>query len=347
MAAATSSLPRRRRGAGRVTLADVASAAGVSSITVSRVLNEPGKVSADLRDRILAAIAELGYVPNGAARALASARPLLVAVLVPSLTNEVFVETLRGIREVLQPKGYQILIGDTGYDANDEAAMLNTYLAFGPGGLLLTGLQQTDAVRLRLETLRLPRVHMMELPAPDQVAPLTVGFSQTAAAVAMTDYLIERGHRRIGFLATQLDHRTLLRRDGWRASMQTHGLYSPELEITDPGRSSVARGGELLSQILASGLPPLNALFCNNDDVAQGVIFEAHRRGLVVPKDLAVVGFNDLAASAWINPGLTTIATPRYEVGREAALRLLGSMAGDAPGAPLDLGFKLVTRASA
>ncbi|MFD2261256.1 LacI family DNA-binding transcriptional regulator [Lacibacterium aquatile] len=346
MAPATSSLPRRRRGAGRVTLADVASAAGVSSITVSRVLNDPGKVSADLRDRIVAAIAELGYVPNGAARALASARPLLVAVLVPSLTNEVFVETLRGIREVLQPKGYQILIGDTGYDADDEARMLDTYLAFGPGGLLLTGLQQTEAVKLRLETLRLPRVHMMELPAPNQPAPPTVGFSQTAAATAMADYLIGRNYRRIGFLATQLDHRTLLRRDGWRASMQAHGLYNTDLEITDPGRSSVGRGGELLTQILASGMK-LDALFCNNDDVAQGVVFEAQRRGMDVPKDLAVVGFNDLAASAWINPGLTTIATPRYEVGREAALRLLELMGGGSAPAPLDLGFRLVTRGSA
>lgn len=337
---------RRRKGAGRVTLAEVAAAAGVSSITVSRVMNEPDKVSDDLRDKVMAAVTRLGYVPNGAARALASARPLIVAVLVPSLTNEVFVETLQAIRGVLEPKGYQVLIGDTGYSPEAEEKLLNAYLAFGPGGLILTGLKQSERVRQRLAALRLPRVHMMELPTPgDPAPPPSVGFSQEEAGAAMTRYLISRGYRRIGFLATQLDDRTLQRRNGWGGAMEQAGLYDPALEITDPGRSSVGRGAELLRRILADG-PVVEALFCNNDDVAQGVMFEAQRRGISIPGDLAVAGFNDLSASAWCNPGLTTIATPRAAVGRLSALTLIDLLASKSAPPARDLGFELVIRGS-
>jgi LacI family gluconate utilization system Gnt-I transcriptional repressor len=328
---------------GRVTLTEIAARVGTSAITVSRAINTPHLVSEELRAQIQAAIAELGYLPNRAARALASARSDSVAVLIPSLSNTVFIELLEGVRDVLHVIGYRMLIGDTRYSPDEEENLLRAYLEHSPDGILVTGLDQTPATRQLLARSAIPVVYMMEVA---QSAPYAVGFGQFEAGQAITRHLLERGYRRIGFLGAQLDPRVMERLAGYRAALQEAGLPYPVGEIFDPRPSSIGLGVSLLEQLQRQA-PDCDAVFCCNDDLAHGVLFECQRRGIRVPQQLAVAGFNDLAASSWICPTLTTIATPRYDVGHAAASMLLQLMRGEVPApARVDVGFSLVVRES-
>lgn len=328
---------------GRVTLSEIAERVGTSAITVSRVLNTPHLVSEELRTQIESVIAELGYMPNRAARALARARSDSVAVLIPSLSNTVFTQLLEGVRDVLNRAGYRTLIGDTRYSPEEEESLLRAYLEHSPDGILITGFDQTPATRDMLNRSRVPVVHMMEMTDGDAYS---VGLEQFDAGRAITRHLLERGYRRIGFLGAQLDPRVLERLAGYRAALHDAGINYPVGELLDATPSSIGLGATLLDRLLRQA-PQTDALFCCNDDLALGVLFECQRRGIRVPHQLAVAGFNDLAPAAWVHPALTTISTPRYEIGHTAAEMLLQLMKGEKPEpAKKDLGFSLVVRES-
>ena len=334
----------RSSSTGRATMADIARLAGVSTITVSRAFKKPDLVTEDLRTRILGHAADLGYVPNRVASALAGAPSMNVVVLIPSMTNMVFVEMLAGIHEVLHPRGYQILIGVTRYSPVEEERLLQTYLEFLPDGLLLTGVDHLPGTWTRLESQKQPTVHMME--TTDRPGCYCVGFSQFDGGYAMARHLLDRGYRRIGFVAAQLDPRTLARADGYRQALRDAGLYEPRRELLVPDPSSISMGATLLDRLLAEA-SDCDAIFFCNDDLAQGALFQCHRRKIDVPKQLAIAGFNDLPGSAWTSPSLTTIATPRYQIGRQAATMLLTLLEGKQPAIPsFDLGYMLMARES-
>jgi LacI family gluconate utilization system Gnt-I transcriptional repressor len=325
-------------------MADVGLLAGVSAITVSRAFKTPDKVTQELRDRIRDAAQSLGYVPNRAASALAAARSMNIVVLIPSMTNLVFVELLAGIHDVLHPRGYQELIGVTRYTPAEEDRLLGSFLPFQPDGLLLTGIDHLPEAWRKLERLGRPVVHMMEL--ADRPGACSVGLSQEAAGAALARHLMERGYRRIGFVAAQLDPRALARGAGYRAALQQAGLYDPARELMVPVPSSISLGADLLDRMREQA-PECDALFFCNDDLAQGALFQCRRRSIAVPDELAIAGFNDLPASAWCAPSLTTIATPRYEIGRVAAEMLLTLLeGGEPPARQVDLGFTLMARES-
>ena len=335
----------RSRDRGRVTLAEEAARAGVGTMTASRAINQPELVSAALRARVDEAVAELGYVPNRAARALASSQSKVIVVLVPSLSNAVFTDVLAGIQDALEKDGYQILIGNTRYSDAEEEKLLNIYLQSNPDGVLLSGLTHSKQVNKILASSKLPVVSMMDLASsPDA---LSVGFSQLEAGYTMTRYLLDKGYKRIGFMGAQRDERTLKRAEGYRRALREAGLYDPLLETMVGDPSTIALGAELLGRML-SVAPDCDAIFCCNDDLAQGAIFQCQRRGIAVPGKLAICGFNDLPVSAWMNPSVTTIATPRYRVGYEAAQLLRAVIQGDKPAVTrIDLGFTLMARESA
>lgn len=338
-------LASRASSTGRATLDDVAKRVGVSTITVSRMFRQPDKVSEDLRRRIQQAADDLGYVRNRAASALASNRSMNIAVLVPSLSNSVFVDTVTGIEKVFRTHGYQMLMGVNHYSAEEEEALVRAYLAFAPDGMLLTGANYRETTRQLLNQAGIPIVHMMEL--LDRDGTYSVGFSQEAAAQAMTEHLLSKGHRRVGFVASQLDPRTLARNRGYRDTVIRAGLYAPHREVLVPDQSSIALGGILLRRLLEQA-PDTEAVFFCNDDLAQGALFECLRKGIKVPEQLAVAGFNDLPISECTVPSLTTVATPRYEIGVQAANMLLTLIEGHAPPRnTIDLGFQLKTRESA
>jgi len=284
-------------------------------------------------------------VSNRAARALASSQSHVIAVLVPSLSNAVFTAVLEGIHDAVGPGQYQLLIGNTHYSEAEEEKLLRTYLQSSPDGILLSNLAHSPAVAAMLAASNVPAVSMMDLSDDPNV--LSVGFSQLDAGMAMTRHLIGRGYRRIGFIGAQLDERTLRRAAGYRQAMREAGLFDQALELMVPDPSTIALGADLLKRMLEQ-VPDCDAVFCCNDDLAHGAVYHCQRHGIRIPQDVAVCGFNDLPASAWMMPSLTTIGTPRYQIGFEAASLLLQLIKGGEPEQRrIDLGFSLQERESA
>lgn len=334
----------RPRATGRVTLADVARAAGVSPITVSRALRGERAVDAALVARVQVAARALGYVPDPAARALASRHSAHVALLIPMLSNALFVDLLEAVQRTLRVAGYQTLIGVTHYDLLEEEHLLHEQLLHRPAGLLVTGFERSDATRALIAQSGVPCVHLMEASGVPGV--YSVGFSQVDASAELTRHLLGRGRRRIVFAAAQLDSRTLQRLEGWRRELRAAGLDDPALERLDPAPSSIALGARLFEQIMA-GDATVDAVFFCNDDLAQGALLAALRLGIKVPERVAIAGFNDLTGSDQMLPALTTVRTPRAEVGRVAADMLLSLIQGKAVASScVDLGYELVVRAS-
>lgn len=332
------------RTTGRPTLAEVARLSGVSPITASRALRGVITVAPELVEKVKQAATTLGYVANPAARALASAQSESIVVLIPSLSNQLFIETLEAVHEVMRPRGLEVLIGNYHYDIAEEENLIRNYLAYQPRGILLTGFDRSDAAKQMLGASRVPCVHMMELGVQGQG--MSVGFSQQQAGAAAAHHLLARGCKRLGFIAAQLDPRVMQRADGFRQALIAAGRYAEELQVLSPQPSSIALGGELFRQLLTQQ-PDVDGIFFCNDDLAQGATLEALRLGIKVPQQVAMVGFNDLAASAHMVPRLTSIRTPRAAIGRCAAQVLLGLLDGKQPAVQnQDLGFELVVRES-
>jgi len=338
---------KKHRASGRVTLSDVARAAGVSPSTVSRALRGERAVDPALIERVKAVSDMLGYVPDPAARALASQRSDHVGMLIPLLSNALFVDLLDAAQTSFRAAGYQTLMGVTHYNPSEEEQLLREQLLHRPAGLLVTGLDHNPATRQLIARSQVPCVHLMDLPASDGDALYCVGFRQTDAGSAMTRHLLASGRRRIAFAAAQLDPRVMQRLYGWRHALHEAGVFDPTLEFLNPAPSSLALGGVMFEQIMQQR-PAVDAIFFCNDDLAQGALMAALRMGVSVPQQVAIAGFNDLTGSDQMLPTLTTVRTPRARIGQAAADMLLSLMRGEEPEAPqLDLGFEIVQRQSA
>jgi LacI family gluconate utilization system Gnt-I transcriptional repressor len=338
---------KHHRATGRVTLNDVAHAAGVSPITVSRALRGERAVDPELVERVLAASAKLGYVPDPAARALASQRSNHVAVLIPKLSNNLFVDLLDAAQQTLRAGGFQALVGVTHYDEAQEEQLLREQLLHRPAGLLLTGLNHNAATQALIARSQVPCVHLMDLPVAGQAnPPYCVGFRQNEAGAALTRHLLATGRRRIAFAGAQLDPRVMQRLYGWRSALQEAGCYEPTLEWLNPASSSLALGGVMFEQIMGQS-PAVDAIFFCNDDLAQGALLAALRLKIDVPARIAIAGFNDLTGSDQMLPPLTSVRTPRAQIGEAGANMLLALMRGETQSpACVDLGFELVQRGS-
>jgi LacI family transcriptional regulator, gluconate utilization system Gnt-I transcriptional repressor len=339
---------KNHRATGRVTLHDVANAAGVSPITVSRALRGERAVDPLLVQRVIEASTRLGYVPDPAARALASQRSDHVAILIPKLSNTLFVDLLDAAQQTLRAAGFQALIGVTHYDAAQEEQLLREHLLHRPAGLLVTGLDHNAATRALIHRSQVPCVHLMDLPlASEPESPYCVGFRQSEAGSMLTRHLLARGCKRIAFAGAQLDPRVMQRLYGWRTALQEAKLYDPTLEWLNPASSSLALGGVMFEQIMGQ-TPAIDAIFFCNDDLAQGALLAALRLGIKVPERVAIAGFNDLTGSAQMLPTLTTVRTPRAQIGEAAARMLLSLMRGETQSqTQVDLGFEMVVRESA
>ena len=336
---------RRRAHDGAVTLKHVAERAGVAPITVSRALNTPQSVSAVLRTQIEIAVAELGYVPNRFAGALASSASRIIPVIVPSLSNAVFIEVIQGIQEVLEAERYQLLLGNTQYDLNREAELVGTLLGWSPAGLILAGLRHADRTRRLLHGYGRPVVEIMEYgPRPID---MNVGLSHLKAGETMGEHLIGRGYRQIGFIGGRLeaDYRAAQRFRGLDRAIARAGLQRRPA-FGHPEKSGPGLGGDKLMEVLAQ-CPQLDALFFANDDLAVGALLRAQREGIDVPGRIAIAGFNGLGIGALTTPALTSIVSPRQRIGEIAARKLLARVAGLPAGpARVDVGCRLAVRES-
>lgn len=331
---------------GRVRMTDVARRAHVAPATVSRVLRQPEIVAAATRNRVLRAIDELNYVPNRAAGSLASQRTGIVAMIVPTLANSIFAETVQGTATVLRACGHELLLGNSGYDDLEEESLVRALLGRQPEAFILTGARHTPATRAMLTAAAIPVVETWELPASPIDA--AVGFDNAAAARAMVEYLIDRGHRRIAMIArpfaggTRNDQRIR----EYLEVVRERGLADGLLEQSH--EANALRGGaRAMSALLTSGRA-IDAVFCADDVHALGALFECRRRGIRIPEDLALAGFGDFDVAGEAAPSLTTVRVPGLDIGRCAAERILARLAGtDATGGVEDVGFALVPRESA
>ena len=328
----------------KATLADVAKLAGVSTATVSRALSTPDLVSFEVRARIQDIIDQLGYVPNPAARALASARTNVIGVLIPSVTNNVFSDVLRGIYSVLRTSSMDVQLGNTHYSLLQEEKLLRVFLSQRPAGLIVTGIDQSPAARKLLEQASCPVVQIMEI--DDNPIDMMVGFSHWAGARATAMHLIEQGYRKIAFLGARMDPRTQRRLGGFSDALKEAGIYEERLIVTTPQPSTVGLGCALFSEVL-SVAPDVDAVFCNNDDLALGVLFESQRRHIEVPNRMGICGFNDLEMMSVANPPISSVRTFRREMGEQAVQMLLDAIAGKRPQVTkVDIGFDLIKRRS-
>ena len=329
----------------RITLDDVASLAGVSPITVSRVLRKPGAVSEGLRLRVNAAVNELGYVPNLAASRLASSRTHTIGVIVPTLYNVIFAEYLLALHEVLIGAGFQVMVVNSRYSEVEEENAIKALLGQRVEAIIIAGIHHTALSRQLLVQANLPVVQTFEL--SDDPINLNIGMSQELAGYTATRHLIDQGFRRVAFLTGNLDHRAQSRFDGYHEAMRDAGMESLEILAHKPRHSSVALGSELFAMAHERGDRP-EAIFCTDDNLALGAMQECRKRGVRVPDDISIIGFHDLEFSACVAPSLSSIATRRYETGKLAAERVLAALetTNKAGAEQVNLGFDLMSRES-
>ena len=328
----------------RVTLDDVAKAADVSAITVSRALRQPDMVSEKVRKRVESAVTKLGYVPNPAARMLATGRSNMIGVVIPSVANNVFADVLRGIYEHPDIDTFDIQLANTRYSPSLEDRAIRLLVSQKPAGLIVAGIDQSDQTRALLSSLDCPVVQIMEI--GDDPIDTCIGLSHFEAAKAATRHLLESGYVRLGFLGARMDPRTQRRLDGFRKAAENAGAYDEVRVVTTLESSSVAKGGALLSDLLAR-TTDVDAILCNNDDLALGALFEAQRRRIRIPDHLGICGFNDLEMMSAAEPSITSLRTHRFEMGQRAIERVIaGPDAKDATEKVIDLGFEVMARKS-
>jgi LacI family transcriptional regulator, gluconate utilization system Gnt-I transcriptional repressor len=336
--------PRRRKGSGAVTLRDVAKLAGVAPITASRALNNPNQVSAEVRERVAEAVRNTGYVPNLLAGALSSMRSRMVGVAVPTIAGLVFLETVQSLTEALFQAGYQVLLGQTGYDNAREDAWLDAMIGRRPDGLVLTGTSHSAAARLRLRAAGVPVVETWD--QSEDPIDMLVGFSHVEVGRSVADFLVQRGYRHLAGVAGS-DERAQRRFLAFQERARALGLTEvPIAEMATPTTLGSGRRG--LAELLARN-PEIDAVFCSSDSLAVGVMLEAQSRGIRIPQDLAVIGFGDLSMAADMSPSLTTVRIDGSAIGRQAA-RFIIERAERKPdpseGRHIDVGFEIIARDS-
>lgn len=314
----------------RPTIGDVAELAGVSTATVSRTLHTPDVVSESARKAVMEAVRRTGYTQNAAAQILRQQRAKAVLVLVPDIGNTFFSEILAGIERVASAAGLTILIGDTANDPQREEDFLR-YLRNGraDGVLLLNGrLPPSMLAELDSRGGRPPPMVTISEALDRQVVP-HVGIDNVAAARAAVRHLLDLGHRRIAHLCGPASNiLTRQRLAGYRQALAAAGLGG-EAEILLEGDFTAESGGLAALRFLELPARP-TAIFCSNDEMAMGLISELHARGVSVPCDLSVVGFDDIVFAKTYIPALTTIHQPRLEVGEKAMQTLLSLLDGTA-----------------
>jgi LacI family gluconate utilization system Gnt-I transcriptional repressor len=267
-----------------------------------------------------------------------------VGVIVPSLVNGVFDDYLRALHDLLVPAGFQVVVFNSNYVAGREEKAIMTALGQSPEAIILAGIEQTQAARRALARSGIPVIQTMEI--TDDPIDINIGLNHRDAGYAAARHLIELGHRRVGHIAAPLDSRARKRLDGFLQAAIAYGCAPVVVSSEEP--SSVALGRSLLVTLLRDA-PQTSAIFCGNDNLALGALFECQRRGLSVPHQLSIIGFNDLEFAANAYPSLSTIATPRYEMARRAAETVMDITRGSGARPKkrcIDLGFAVVARES-
>lgn len=328
----------------RPTQADIARAANVSTATVSRVLNASPLVRPDVRARVERAIKKLGYVPHGAARALASNRSFTVGTIIPTLSNAIFASGVHAFEARLAQAGYTILLAVSNYSPEAEAIQVQRLLERGVDALMLVGNDHTAPTALQLRRAGKPCVNTWTFD-PSGRQP-NVGFCNRKAIAQVAEHLVSLGHRDIGMLAgiTAGNDRARDRVEGLREALAGQGLrLAPRWFAEVPYSIGAAR--QAFGHMVERGALP-TALVCGNDVIALGALFEAVERGIAVPRDMSITGFDDLALVEHIRPALTTVHLAPEDMGTAAADALLTALESGRPVQSRELDARLLVRAT-
>lgn len=325
-------------------LADVARAAGVSLSTASRALSDPELVHPQTRTRVDDAVHMLGYVPHGAARALASRRSRTVGAVIPTLDNPIFAHSIQALQRALGEAGYTLLLASHEYDAQIEVSVTRALVERGVDGLAFVGTDHSPELYAFLARSRVPFELTWALD-PDRHHHC-IGFSNRLASIRITQHLLELGHREFAMVSGYTAHndRARERAAGVREALAAHGLELPAHRYVETA-FSVSHGRAAMAELLARDSSP-TAVACGNDLLAFGALLECAARGIAVPGRMSVAGFDDIELAAEVSPPLTTIHIPTADIGRRAAERLLARLAGKRVMRAEELSADLVVRDS-
>jgi LacI family transcriptional regulator len=326
----------------RITIEDVARLARVSTATVSRVLSRPDVVRASTREQVMAAVRELDYQPDASARALASGRTHTVGCVIPTLDHAIFARSTQTMQTTLARAGYQLLVASHDYDPAIEFEVVRVLQQRGVDAMVLVGTDHAPGLWNALRAWEKPTLLTWSC---DPRLP-SVGFDNEAAARLATEHLLALGHRRIGVISGLTSHndRARSRIEGVRQALKQAGLKLLPSLLTEQV-FNLAGGRAGLRALMAARQPP-TAIFCGNDLLATGALFEAQRMGLEVPRQLSICGIDNHELSEAITPGLTTIHLPTQDLGCITAKAVLSAIAGEAIPAQSLLPFELVVRGS-
>lgn len=327
---------------------DVADHVGVSAMTVSRALNQPDKVAEATRERVQEAIEALGYVPTLAANTLRRERSGVIVVVVPTIDQSVFSDTVQGISNTLDKAGYQLLLACASYDPDKEEDLVKAFLGHRPDGVILTGTLHTPTTRRHLANAGVPVVEMWDV--SDENMDMAVGFNNFEAGYAIAQHMFRCGYERVGYVATGPAHearenRAATRSKGIYAAFSDAGFAEPvRMNVRDP--LIIQDSGRIAADFVLSH-PDIDAIICANEIIGVGAINELRERGVSVPDDIGVSGIGDANIAALVSPGLTTVQFPGYEIGTQSAELLLARL--DDPTSTSerrDVGFDVVPRGS-
>lgn len=323
------------------TLDDVATAAGVSTATVSRCLNTPDKVSEETRTKVLETVSQLGYTPHFGARVMAARRTFTIGAIIPTMENAIFARGIQAFQEQLHDLGYTLLVASSSYRPELEEEQIRALVARGADGLLLIGYERDPAIYEDLKRRGIP-VLVAWAYRPGGPVP-SIGFDNRAAMQALARHVLAAGHRRIGVISGIVagNDRAGERLRGIRDAMAEANLDPSALTVIETSYE-IENGAEAFGHILGTA-PECTAIMCGNDVLAVGALQKAHELGLSVPRDISVTGFDDIELARIAHPPLTTVHVPHRDMGRNAALALVNMI--DAPrlhpDAPLPVELKI------
>ncbi len=336
-----SSGPGRRLG-----VREIAERVGVAPMTVSRVLSNPEVVAESTRAKVLAAIAESGFIPNRLASSMRGPGRIIGSV-VPPLINSGIAEQVQGMSDECQVYGYSMLLVQGDFSADGEERAVRTMLGWRPAGLVLQSFVQSEAARQLLVSNGIPVIEISEIKGRKPID-MVVGISNHETAYAMTMHLAAKGYDRIGFVSTPVhgNDRLQQRRAGYHAALKELGMTKlADLEVEVP---LTAQGGAQALDMLTSRDPSIDAIFFSSDTLAVGAVQECHRRGWKIPDRIGIAGYGDMELAEQLFPPLTTVKVNRYEMGRQAVRQLLQRLDGKTNLPTIvSLGYEIVDRQSA
>jgi LacI family transcriptional regulator len=323
---------------------DVARLAGVSTATVSRVINSPEQVDAKTQRVVRDAVTKLRYVPHGAARALRSRRSQMVGAVVPSFAYALYARTTSAMQAVLDPKGYALVLAEHHYDLGAELRITEQLIGHGVDAFVFVGVYHDPALFTLLESYGRPYVLTWGVD-PMRRHP-SIGFDNRAATFEMTRHLVALGHRRFGLLSasTEGNDRALERGAGMRAALEQHGL-TLDKRCVQYGAIDLASASGMMRRLLALKRRP-TAVVCTNDVFAVGAMVACRDQGVRIPDDVSITGVDNTDLGATQTPSLTSIRTPIVDIGRAAAEQLIARLERRPFVAFQTLPFELMSRGS-